>query len=833
MSKLSFSALTIAFFVCVALSAQPSAAFEQFWAKQHCNPTAQDTMHLQIYLKWSNQELLNNYVHHGDASGLPFDIESMTDIEETQKMWRFVLRPTQEARGAVQARLTAAGFLEGHCSAEWDSFHCKNVPVTAVAAMFGVEMCAYKQKKSAIVEAKPHLANLVSKGTFWLANVRKAALRNEHIQYVGGVALFDPTLIPQRHDSLDKKPVAPLRDAIEMLPYYWPVGLGNAPAILMGLGLPQFAPLSQLGVVQVALFCKDGRIANYTSGNSLLEYSCPLGIPYPRSLVVTIPETGATTTVNFDDTNCQNLGPFFGQDPYSNQAVCSINAHPVVPSLDMWGVYHVNASVVFSDNSVSNIAQMKNFWNGAYLSDMRVTYPNPMGPSDVRTLYNIDNTERLRNNESAQGILEFSSTEQPGRGFLLTDLRMYLVQYNVVSEAEVDAYLAKWLQQIGTDEYESRGETSLDIEMMMSLAQTGKTYLWNIVNGPGMPYMHWSQAFLAWGWNVTSGTGPSSALPSSVWSISYGGPEWDTPNDSAEDAEALNNYFKLLTASGVTVVVSSGDSGAGFFFGAYTQAPLASFPASSPYVVSVGASANHRDADTGAVVQSVCSAADGNVITSGGGFSAYYGTPSYQSSEVSVYVTNATRAGGSAPSGMRGLPDIAAIGAWVNIVMSAETIPVFGTSISAPVFSSLLSLANDQRRERGNGTVRLANWFVYRAPEGVFTDVTIGSNCAGEQYEFSANFPTYASDACYKAVKGWDPVSGLGTPMFPALATYALNWTASGIVLPTGAGTSGGSDNHAGVIAGAVIGGVVGLAILIFIVYKVTKKPAGADYTAI
>jgi len=820
------------------LFALPATAFQQYWTKQHCTPTDRDTMHMQIYLKWSNQALLDNYVHSGDASALPFDLESATEIADAQQMWRFVLRPSQASVEAVQARLIAADIAESQCTAQWDSFHCTNVKVSAVSKLFKVEMCSYKQETTRIVSAVPHLKGRLSTGAYWLANVKKASLKDQHIQYVGGVALFDPTHVPHRHEIPSPKKQEQQADDLgsssssgnnAVQAYYWPQNVTNGPVILMGLGLPEFASLSQLGLVQVALFCKDGNIANMET-SSTLSGSCPANVPYPKSIQITIPELASSVALDFNDTNCMTFN-YYEVNPYASQAVCTVSAHSVVQSMQTWGLYHINATVVFSDGSHSATTAMKNYWNAEYMSDMRVTNPKPLVPTDLRTMYGIDANKHLMNNKSAQGILEFSDTLQPGRGFQVSDLHLFLVQYGVVSEEEVEAYLAQWLVQIGTDEYESRGETSLDIEMMMSLAQTGKTYLWNIINGPGLQYVHWSQAFLAWGWNVTSGTGPSSSLPPSVWSISYGGPEWGTPNDSAEDADQLNNYFKLMTASGVTVVVSSGDSGAGFLgqYFPYYAAPLVSFPASSPYVLAVGATANHFDTKTNHVVQSVCSAADGNVITSGGGFSANYAMPSYQASAVASYIVNISKAGQAVPIGVRGLPDVAAIGAWVNIVMSAETIPVFGTSISAPVFSSLLSLANDQRRVSGNGTVKLANWMVYRAPAGVFVDVEVGSNCAGEQYQASSNFVTYPNGACYAAQKGWDPASGLGTPVFPTFSTYVQSWSANGIVLPGG---DSGSGVSSAAVVGGVVGGAVGFIVLVLIVVRVTSKPqeGGASY---
>jgi tripeptidyl-peptidase-1 len=280
----------------------------------------------------------------------------------------------------------------------------------------------------------------------------------------------------------------------------------------------------------------------------------------------------------------------------------------------------------------------------------------------------------------------------------------------------------------------------------------------------------------------------------------------------------LNGYFKLLSASGVTVVVSSGDSGAGF----QVSAPLVSFPASSPYVVAAGATALKTIDTLIPPVLSVCSTADGNVITSGGGFSQNFQVPDFQASAVADFLksVNATNSSGPQyPSGMRAIPDVTAIGAWVNIVMSNMTIPVFGTSISAPVFSSLLALINDKLRRNGKPSLSLTNNLLYNLSSQVFSDVTIGNNCAGEQYRYSANFPSYSSNACYYAQAGWDPASGLGSPSYTALSLAIFGNTSS----------TGNDKSNKDVIIGAVVGGIAaaGIAVLAFFKFRRPSAETG------
>ena len=87
--------------------------------------------------------------------------------------------------------------------------------------------------------------------------------------------------------------------------------------------------------------------------------------------------------------------------------------------------------------------------------------------------------------------------------------------------------------------------------------------------------------------------------------------------------------------------------------------------------------------------------------------------------------------------------------------------PVDGTSCAAPTFSGIISLLNDARAAAGKRPLGYLNTIFYKHPE-VFTDVTAGSNpgCG------TKGFP---------AAVGWDPVTGLGAPNFPAMMTLALS----------------------------------------------------------
>ena len=71
-----------------------------------------------------------------------------------------------------------------------------------------------------------------------------------------------------------------------------------------------------------------------------------------------------------------------------------------------------------------------------------------------------------------------------------------------------------------------------------------------------------------------------------------------------------------------------------------------------------------------------------------------------------------------------------------------------GTSLSAPIFASIITLINQERTNAGKGPVGFINPVIYKHPE-LFDDITRG------------NVPG-CNTAGFSAVEGWDPTTGLG-----------------------------------------------------------------------
>ncbi len=181
---------------------------------------------------------------------------------------------------------------------------------------------------------------------------------------------------------------------------------------------------------------------------------------------------------------------------------------------------------------------------------------------------------------------------------------------------------------------------------------------------------------------------------------------------------------------GVTFVAAAGDSGA---WGGV------SYPAASPNVLSVGATA--LDVGPG-----LSYAGELGWTDSTGGFSALELAPAYQ--------INAQSASGLG-YGLRTQPDVAAVGDPATGVSVYDSVryagqsgwfSVGGTSAAAPQWAGLIAVADQGLGLADAGSLANAQAALYAIPSSSFHHVTSGFNG-------------------YSATSGYDLVTGLGTPI--------------------------------------------------------------------
>lgn len=194
-----------------------------------------------------------------------------------------------------------------------------------------------------------------------------------------------------------------------------------------------------------------------------------------------------------------------------------------------------------------------------------------------------------------------------------------------------------------------------------------------------------------------------------------------------------------LGLQGVTVVLSSGDSGVGTEEGCIGGplepdvgtifAPL--FPQACPYVLTVGSTELRRaDPTAPPVPWEILEEVASTQFPSGGGFSNIWGVADYQRDAVQAYydqvestlpfgsyhqiIVNGSFAGVTREDqvyhhGGRGYPDVAAVGENQIILWADEWWTVGGTSLSAPLWGSMLTLINEKRIAAGKSTLGFIN----------------------------------------------------------------------------------------------------------------------------
>merc|ERR1712107_137043 len=116
------------------------------------------------------------------------------------------------------------------------------------------------------------------------------------------------------------------------------------------------------------------------------------------------------------------------------------------------------------------------------------------------------------------------------------------------------------------------------------------------------------------------------------------------------------------------------------------------------------------------------------------------------------------------PAGGRATPDVSALGQGYQVYVDGDVETIGGTSASTPVFAGMISLLNEARIKAGKPAMGYLNKFIYQNSDA-FTDVTVGTNKICRFGPIKYGFP---------CAKGWDPVTGLGTPIFSKLLAAVL-----------------------------------------------------------
>lgn len=291
-----------------------------------------------------------------------------------------------------------------------------------------------------------------------------------------------------------------------------------------------------------------------------------------------------------------------------------------------------------------------------------------------------------------------------------------------------------------------------------------------------------------------------------------GQPDCQKFNDTSIGfVQRVNTEFMKIGLRGVSIFVSSGDAGAHTMHDQTCELPFtfAEFPASSPFVTAVGATQVNNETYFKSTISPACSGGSGyncvmhgtevavdfmrGYFTSGGGFSNTSLRPRYQDSAVSAYLKSGVKLPPSSyynASG-RAVPDVSAFGHQWYTISGGKVNVVGGTSQSAPTWAAVASLLADSFKAKTGQSFGFMNPLLYQAAAKDplnFIDIISGDNVWG----YMGDYPGCMGYTC---TKGWDAVTGLGSPNYAQLLKF-INVLADRVVARRAANTANFEQNR-------------------------------------
>jgi kumamolisin len=358
----------------------------------------------------------------------------------------------------------------------------------------------------------------------------------------------------------------------------------------------------------------------------------------------------------------------------------------------------------------------------------------PLTPAQVANLYSFPPGDGAG---ITIGLYEMETSDGPA-GYAAPDIAATMAALGGLPIPKIVDVPIDGTQNSG----QSDGETGLDITVAGAIAPKATIAVY-FAGGETQNIIHALQKMIL----------PNTGDPTpSVVSISYGfGPDdIGIPSFSDSEFAQLTQLFEDAATNKITVLVSSGDSGAEIE--SKTQAQT-SYPASEIWVTACGGTTignvNGASFDEW-VWNDVGQAGRG---ATGGGVSARFEVPPYQGS-ITVPSRNGTGKAG------RGVPDIAGNASensgYLQVIGGQSPQAVGGTSAVAPLYAGLIARIN------GNlgFSVGFLNTTLYSLPASVFRDIVGAPGPANNSFGRVQGYP---------AGPGWDACTGLGSVKGQAL----------------------------------------------------------------
>ncbi|KAI9463202.1 subtilisin-like protein [Lactarius psammicola] len=364
----------------------------------------------------------------------------------------------------------------------------------------------------------------------------------------------------------------------------------------------------------------------------------------------------------------------------------------------------------------------------------RLNLDDLIDPSFLRSLYKTPTYVPAATDRNKLGIVGYSGS-YPSK----VDLMAFVNQLR--DDANAATFTVERVNGGGNDPSRPGTEANGNIQYSTAMAYPtplifysigGVMQVWpNNEPAPGDAHLEWLAYIL-----------DEQKIPQTI-SISYGNSELDIPR---EYAAALCFLFAHLAARGVSVLAASGDAGVGHGDCKDRSGKVQFnilFPASCPWVTSVGGTTRHDPEVAASISQ--------------GGFSIFFAREPYQDDAVNGFLEQLdSKYSGFYNPAARGGPDIAAQALNYQIFNNGKPYAMNGTSCATPIVAGIISLLNDYLLSKDKQPLGFLNPWLYGPGLGGFNDITSGSNPG-------------CNTAGFAAIAGWDPVTGLGTPDFEKL----------------------------------------------------------------
>ena len=413
----------------------------------------------------------------------------------------------------------------------------------------------------------------------------------------------------------------------------------------------------------------------------------------------------------------------------------SYRSHDGVVSLPATVADYIEAVVGLTDRKV----HAKHFSTAAAARKRATMDPpgtRPLTPAQVATLYNFPAGDGAG---QTVGLYEMETDGGPA-GYAASDIAGTMVALGNLPVPHIVDVAVDGTQNSG----KSDGETGLDITVAGAIAPKATIAVY-FAGAQTQNMLHALQMMIH----------PNAGEPApGIVSISYGwGPD-DLGEPSFSDSEwnQFTMLFEDASTNKITVLVSSGDSGAEI--ASKTQAQT-SYPASDIWVTACGGTTIGNVSGTSFDEWVWNDIGAGGPGASGGGVSARFPVPSFQS-DVALPKRNGTAQPG------RGLPDIAGNASensgYLQVIDGQQPQPVGGTSAVAPLYAGLMARINTNI----GFPAGYLNPILYSLAASAFRDV------AGAPGPANNNFGGVKG---YAAGPGWDACTGRGSVNGQALQT--------------------------------------------------------------